>query len=232
MGKCLGAGEGTEGGEAIREVVQFPFFQIEQGNASVVSVFSVSKEKKFVLKTEFILMNIHEEVVLKEVTLSGLSELQSISQTTFLQAFGADNDPDDMKAYMEEAFSFRQIKKELENPESLFFFALYRNQVIGYLKVNWGAAQTEYQPDHAMELQRIYILEDFHGKKIGQLLMNKALEIAKEKQLRYIWLGVWEKNTKALGLYKKNGFQLVGTHQFLLGDDLQTDLVMNLDLKD
>jgi hypothetical protein len=82
----------------------------------------MSKEKKFVFKTEFILMNIHEEVVLKEVTSSGLKELQSISQTTFLQAFGADNDPDDMKAYMEEAFSVEQLKKELEHPESLFFF--------------------------------------------------------------------------------------------------------------
>jgi ribosomal protein S18 acetylase RimI-like enzyme len=177
-------------------------------------------------------MSIQKEIVLEEVTSPRLAELQAISQTTFLQAFGADNDPDDLKAYMEEAFSLAQLKKELENPESLFFFALYKNKVIGYLKVNWGAAQTEYQLDHAMELQRIYVLEDFHGKKIGQLLMDKALAIAKEQKLSNIWLGVWEENKKALHLYEKNGFEVVGTHQFLLGDDLQTDLVMRLDRKD
>lgn len=177
-------------------------------------------------------MNIQKETVLKKVTTADLEELQSISQITFLQAFGADNDPEDMAAYMRTAFSLPHLRKELENPESLFFFAIYKKQVIGYLKVNWGSAQTEYQLDHAMELQRIYLLEDFHGKKIGQLLMEKALAIAKEKKLRSIWLGVWEENTKAVRLYEKNGFEVCGTHQFLLGDDLQTDLLMKLDLKD
>ncbi len=176
-------------------------------------------------------MKIHKEVTLKKVTIEELEQLQSISQTTFLQAFEADNDPGDMKAYVEEAFSLAQLKKELEHPESRFFFALHKNQVIGYLKVNWGAAQTEHPLEHAMELQRIYVLADFHGHKIGQLLMDKTLEIAREEKMASIWLGVWEENIKAVRFYKKNGFEVFGTHQFLLGEDLQTDLVMKLDLQ-
>lgn len=175
-------------------------------------------------------MEIQKEVRLKRVSLSEVAQLQSIAQTTFLQAFGADNDPDDMQAYIREAFSLKQLKKELEHPESRFFFALYENQVIGYLKVNWGKAQTEYQLENALEIQRVYLLQDFHGKKIGQLLMDKALEIAREQKLSSIWLGVWEENKKALCLYEKYGFQVSGTHQFLLGEDLQTDLVMKLEL--
>lgn len=177
-------------------------------------------------------MEIQKEVVLKRVILSELEQLQSIAQTTFLQAFEADNDADDMKAYIEEAFSLTQLKKELEHPESRFFFAVHKNKVIGYLKVNWGTAQTEHQLNDALEIQRVYLLADFHGKKIGRLLMDKALEIAKEQKLTNIWLGVWEENSKAIRLYKKYGFEVYGTHHFYLGDDLQTDLVMKLELKD
>ena len=103
--------------------------------------------------------------------------------------------------------------------------------MLGYLKLNMGESQTELKDNDALEIERIYVLKDFHGKKVGQLLFDKAITIAKELQLAYVWLGVWEENKKALQFYTKNGFVEFDQHVFVLGDEAQTDIMMKLALK-
>jgi ribosomal protein S18 acetylase RimI-like enzyme len=104
-------------------------------------------------------------------------------------------------------------------------------KVIGYLKLNMGGSQTELKDNDALEIERIYVLKDFHGKKVGQLLFDKAITIAKEQQVAYVWLGVWEENKRALQFYTKNGFVEFDQHIFVLGDEAQTDIMMKLELK-
>jgi ribosomal protein S18 acetylase RimI-like enzyme len=84
------------------------------------------------------------------------------------------------------------------------------------------------QDEGALEIERIYVLKDFHGKSVGQVLYNKAIDIAKEKKTKYVWLGVWEENPRAISFYKKNGFVEFDKHIFILGDDEQTDIMMKL----
>ena len=101
---------------------------------------------------------------------------------------------------------------------------------MGYLKINLGPAQTELKDSNSLEIERIYVLKSYFGKKVGQLLYEKAASIAKELKLKYIWLGVWEKNERALQFYKKNGFVEFDQHQFVLGEDVQNDILMKLTL--
>jgi len=103
--------------------------------------------------------------------------------------------------------------------------------VIGYLKLNFGQAQTELQDEKALEIERIYVIKEFHGKDVGQLLYNKALQIARQKIVEYIWLGVWEENRRAINFYTKNGFVEFDKHIFKLGNEVQTDKMMKLSLK-
>lgn len=98
--------------------------------------------------------------------------------------------------------------------------------MIGYLKINLGQAQTEKLDLDALEIERIYLLKAFYGQKVGQLLYQKAIDIAHEIQASYVWLGVWEENYRALKFYEKNGFIAFDKHKFWLGDDEQTDLMM------
>jgi ribosomal protein S18 acetylase RimI-like enzyme len=102
--------------------------------------------------------------------------------------------------------------------------------VIGYLKLNKGGSQTELKDNDALEIERIYVLKDFHGKEVGQLLFDKAIEVAKAKHVAYVWLGVWEENKRALQFYTKNGFIEFDQHVFVLGDEAQTDIMMKLAL--
>lgn len=136
-----------------------------------------------------------------------------------------------MAKYLNEAFSLEKLKTELNDPNSEFYFALLDNQVIGYLKLNSGNSQTELKDEKAVEIERIYVLKEYHGKNVGQLLYEKALQIAKAANAEFIWLGVWEENSRAINFYKKNGFVEFDKHIFKLVEDEQTYLMMKLHLK-
>jgi len=171
-----------------------------------------------------------DKIEIKRVSLSDTKELQSIGRQTFFETFAEVNTERNMKKYLYENFNTGTLKIELINPDSEFYFAILHNKVIGYLKLNFGQAQTELKDQSALEIERIYILKEFQGNGIGQILYNTALLIASKSKAEYIWLGVWEMNFKAINFYRKNGFAEFGKHIFKLGDDEQTDLMMRLKL--
>lgn len=159
-----------------------------------------------------------------------LEDLQSVSRTTFKESFGEQNTPEDMEKYLREKFNEEQLLLELDNPDSLFYLAKLNKEVVGYLKLNTGQAQTELRDESGLEIERIYVLNKFIGKGIGKQLFNLTLDIARQKKSHFIWLGVWEKNERALTFYHKNGFVEFDKHIFVLGDDHQTDILMKLEL--
>jgi ribosomal protein S18 acetylase RimI-like enzyme len=167
-----------------------------------------------------------EQIIIERATLADIKKLQEIGRTTFSEAFAAVNSEENMKEYLEKGFSEEKLTGELSNQDSQFYFALLNGKVIGYLKINTGQAQTEKLNLDALEIERIYLLKAFYGQKVGQLLYQKAIDIALEMQASYVWLGVWEENYRALRFYEKNGFTPFGKHKFWLGDDEQTDLMM------
>jgi diamine N-acetyltransferase len=169
-------------------------------------------------------------IIIKKISLSEIDDLQKIGRQTFDETFSEHNSKENLESYLNEGFSYEKLTAELTNENSEFYFATLKNEVIGYLKVNFGDSQTELKDDKALEIERIYVLKEFHGKKVGQLLYDKAIEIAKEKNADYVWLGVWEKNLRALSFYRKNGFAEFDKHIFKLGDDEQTDFMMKLKL--
>ncbi|HSD07857.1 GNAT family N-acetyltransferase [Flavobacterium sp.] len=167
-------------------------------------------------------------IEIKKAILSDLSIIQNISKQSFTETFAAINTPENMAKYLEESFNTSQLTSEINNPDSPFYIAFWEKQPVGYLKLNFGNAQTEAIKDNAFEIQRIYVLQDFHGKKIGQLLLDKAIQIAQQEAVDYIWLGVWEENLRAIQFYNKNGFVTFDKHIFVLGNEEQTDLLMKL----
>ena len=168
------------------------------------------------------------DVVIQPVGLADINALQAISKITFSQTFSQHNSQEDMDAYLSTSYSVEKLTAEINNPNSEFYFAIDDNNVVGYLKINTGDAQTEKQDLAAFEIERIYVDSAYLGKKIGQLLFNKAVALAKEKNKSYVWLGVWEENHRALAFYQKNGFVPFDKHIFKLGNDEQTDIMMKL----
>lgn len=169
-----------------------------------------------------------KNIDVRRVTREDLAELQKISKQTFYETFSPHNTTENMQRYLEGSFSGEKLSCEINNNESEFYFATIDKTIVGYLKLNSGKAQTELQDNRALEIERIYVVKEFYGKNVGRLLLEKALNIAKEKNADYIWLGVWEKNLRALNFYRKNGFIEFDRHKFILGDESQTDIMMKL----
>lgn len=171
-----------------------------------------------------------ENLEIRKVSIDDVIQLQEIGRQTFSETFSDVNSEENMNKYLEESFAVNKLTAELQNPSSYFYLAFLNEKVIGYLKLNTGNAQTENQDKNALEIERIYVAKEFHGKKVAQAIYAQALEKAQELKASYIWLGVWEKNFRAVSFYTKNGFTQFDTHIFRLGDDEQTDLLMKKNL--
>ena len=160
------------------------------------------------------------------LTVSDVSILRGIARDTFIETFSEANKAEDMDRYLTENFSEEQLARELSNPDSFFYVAEVNGHVVGYLKLNIAHAQTEPQAADALEIERIYVLSSYHGHGVGQALYHHAMSVAEDRKASYVWLGVWEHNHRALRFYEKNGFTAFGTHIFQLGNDQQTDILM------
>ena len=172
-----------------------------------------------------------EFMKITRITTNEIDQLQKIGRQTFYETFSTGNTQENMQKYLDERFSIEKLTAELNDKNAIFYFAQLENKIVGYLKINFGDSQTELKDDKSLEIERIYVLKEFQGKKIGQILYDKAIEIAKQKDADYIWLGVWEENPRAISFYKKNGFVEFNKHIFKLGDDEQIDIMMKLNLK-
>jgi diamine N-acetyltransferase len=171
-----------------------------------------------------------KQIEIRRVMETDLEQLQLIGRTTFYETFAARNTEENIRQYLNKSFSTGKLTAELTNPDSEFYFALSDDRVVGYLKINYGSAQTELKDVKAVEIERIYVLREFYGKAVGQALFEKTVLIARERNAEYLWLGVWGENHRAVGFYRKNGFVQFGTHIFMMGKSEQTDLMMRLDL--
>ena len=167
-----------------------------------------------------------DNLVVYECNLKDIEQIKYISEKTFCETFMNDNSKEDMENYLKTHFSYEQIESEVREQGSKFFIVKDNEEVAAYMKVNLDKAQTEKGHSNTLEVQRIYVLKKYKGKGVGKLLMQKAIKIAKDIKLNYIWLGVWEHNLSAIRFYEKQGFKKFSTHIFKLGDDEQTDYLM------
>ena len=158
--------------------------------------------------------------------------LTDLAYTTFWDAFAhhPKNAPDDLNHYMRQAFNLEQIAAELTDEKSIFLIAELEGEPAGYAKIIVDNIEPGITAERPVELNRLYSHQQFLGKGIGQALMDACFERAKEDGRDVMWLGVWEFNPRAQRFYEKNGFRVVGSHVFLLGEDPQTDLLMQRDL--
>lgn len=167
---------------------------------------------------------------LRRCTVADLNTLRDLSIEIFCETFAPLNTPENMDAYVQSAYTLPKLRREMEDPKQEFYFAYADGILAGYLKVNEAPSQSEINDPNALELERIYVAKEFLGAGVGQFLMDQAVEMARNRGKKYIFLGVWEYNHRAKRFYQKNGFYRFGQHTFVMGDDPQTDYLLRKDL--
>ncbi|MGZ3864136.1 MAG: N-acetyltransferase family protein [Bacteroidia bacterium] len=158
--------------------------------------------------------------------------ISKLSADTFVETYSWYNTPENMQEYTQKHFSLEQTKKDIATPGTTFFLAEANKEIIGYAKLRVFENLPELAGKRNIEIERIYVQKKHHDKKAGYAIIKKCIDFAKGKNYGVIWLGVWEKNERAIKFYEKVGFEKFGTHNFQLGDDSQNDYLLKLDLTD
>ena len=174
-----------------------------------------------------------ESILIRQATEEDAKLLTDLAYTTFWDAFAhhPKNAPDDLNHYMRQAFNQEQITSELADAKNIFLIAEIDGEAAGYSKIIIDNIEPGITATRPVELSRLYAHQKHLGQGVGQSLMDACFERARAEDRDVMWLGVWEYNPRAQRFYEKNGFRVVGSHVFRLGEDPQTDLLMQKDLQ-
>ena len=162
-------------------------------------------------------------------TLADAGALARVAASMFRDTFGPANKPEDLEAYLASAFTEEKQRAELSEPSSRIWLAHDSEGIAGYAHVRLGAPlppQSTITSTKAAEIARIYAQQRWQGRGVGAVLMRFCITAAQGWGADVLWLGVWERNPRAIAFYEKQGFGVVGEQPFHLGADLQRDLVM------
>ena len=169
---------------------------------------------------------ISQKLSIRRATPDDSSLIADIGAMTFEASFGANNRLEDMEQYLSLSFSKAHIEAQLAEPSTIFLLAYEDCKTVGYVMLRVSKKPMPVIGPKPVELVRLYIEEEIIGKGYGSALMNSCLKEAKKNGRRTIWLGVWEKNLRAIRFYEKWGYTKLGTKEFVLGSDLQNDHIM------
>jgi diamine N-acetyltransferase len=156
--------------------------------------------------------------------------LAQLKVDTFLETYAANNHPGELAAHTARAFDPAAIAEQIADTRCITLWLLDEGRPVGYLKLNTGDAQTVEGLSDGLEVEQLYVRASHLGQGLGAVLLSRATEAARELGLSYVWLGVWEKNHKAIAFYEHTGFEPFDEHVFLFGDEEQRDLLMRLAL--
>jgi len=166
-----------------------------------------------------------EQITIRRATLADAVKLSAISIQTFYDTFIGTCTEEDMDSFLKDYFHLKQVQLELSNENDFYYLAEQQGKAVGYLR--WMEDYNNFplmKQWKSLELKRIYVLKEFHGKGVAQQLMDFALQYASANQYQVVWLGVWEYNLRAQKFYEKYSFVNSGhTHDFPIGSTPQTD---------
>ena len=165
-------------------------------------------------------------LIIRRGTLDDAELLAELGARTFSETFAGDNTPENMAAYLASEFAPAQLASQLEDSQCVFQIAEVSGVAVGYAMLRTGNVAAGVSDDAPIELVRLYVSRESLGEGVGAALMRACIDEAQRRGHRTLWLGVWENNLRAQAFYRKWDFHEVGTHVFQLGDDPQTDILM------
>jgi ribosomal protein S18 acetylase RimI-like enzyme len=170
------------------------------------------------------------KIKILEATTQDAALIAQLSRQTFYDTFAAVNTREDMDKFLNEQFTDLLLRQEVEQQKGLFYLAYEGSEPVGYVKLKEGAPSGAFNNNTAMEIARLYAVQSHIGKGVGKALMQHCVELARQLKKQMLWLGVWEKNERAIAFYQQWGFEKFGEHEFVLGNDHQTDWLMKRDI--
>jgi diamine N-acetyltransferase len=152
--------------------------------------------------------------------------LAALAEETFRETFGSQNTAEDMELHCQASYSEAAQSTEISDSRMVTLIVEEAGDFIAFAQLRWSKSPDCVLARNPGEIQRLYVAKPWHGKGVAQRLMTACLQEMEERGFDAVWLGVWERNPRAIAFYKKFGFVEVGSHVFPLGTDPQRDIIM------
>ena len=163
---------------------------------------------------------------IRRATVDDAATIAEIAERLFVRTFEPDNDPINVAAHVRESFGESIQREELANPAVTYLLANAGENLVAFAKMTQGSTNPYVVGELPVEIDRFYVDHEYHGSGVASQLMDACIATARELGRQTIWLGVWERNPRAIRFYEKRGFVDVGGKTFMMGSDLQSDRVM------
>lgn len=170
------------------------------------------------------------KIEIKTATSGDARLLSLVASVTFYEAYFEQDDPHDLADYITESFSLGSVEEQLSDRASTFFILFLDGLAVGYAKLIDNSREPCIAAERPVELKRIYLMERVWRRGLGEILLKHCIDEARRRGADSIWLGVWQKNSRALPFYEKHGFVKAGTLEFPYGDSVGVNDVMELRL--
>jgi ribosomal protein S18 acetylase RimI-like enzyme len=173
---------------------------------------------------------VDRELTFRDANMDDAAELADIGRETFVETFGHLYPPADLKSYVADAYSIERMEKDIDNPDVEVRIAFSGRRMVAYCKIGPVKLPIEVGPEPSLELHRVYVYQARQGVGVGRILLAWAIERARKRGAKNLFLGVWESNDRAIKMYESRGFEKVGAYKFKVGDTLDDEIIMRLKL--
>ena len=167
-----------------------------------------------------------DHLVIRRATAADAAALSAFGRRVFTATFEAENNPADLAAYLDGAYSVAHQQADIADPSIDTLLLEIDGALAAFAQVRVSEVPPCVGSPAALELARFYVDHGWHGRGVAARLMTAVETAAQARGTDALWLGVWERNLRAQAFYAKHGFTVVGSHTFLLGSDPQRDLIM------
>ncbi|NOT49875.1 MAG: GNAT family N-acetyltransferase [Chitinophagaceae bacterium] len=154
------------------------------------------------------------ELAIKKASVNDATTLALLAQITFKEAFGHIWDKEVLRNYLKHTFSVQKMKGSIEKSNNVFWLAYADELPVGYAKLKICSPYDRLADPKPAQLQKIYVLNDYIGNKIGQRLQEALFEQVKTEGVKTLWLAVWDGNEKAIQFYERHGFKKETTYRY------------------
>lgn len=169
-------------------------------------------------------------IAISQADVSEAPTLAALATTAFSQTYGPYNTGADLEAHLEKTYSLPVIEANFSVPELHYVLARVDEQPAGFGLLAVGSSCNAFRASFPAEIKHLYVLETFQRLRLGWRLMDECCQLAVAAGCDALWLGVWENADWARRFYERYGMKEMGTVEFTLGSDRQTDIVMCLPL--